>query len=296
LPLPPALAPAALRLGLDRLLGPGMGAYALDGIRAVRIEPETVTLALGFDGDARLSLYERLRDRIRLAAAGPTDTIRVHHYLWWFDHAGDNGDLPDSGSALPYLRHVIAKADETLKVAPADEAKAAIFAFALYCGDADFGLALGVEVKAHMQGDGNHCAGTTLDGRVDMRQHFAVSAGLYAASTDRAALGVGELKELLDSNEGGSGFSFDDLAADLAGARFARMFLEAPRDDWPALLARIGGEEEVLPALDGLPEGMAAEEFRQRYGDVDSPAYRALMAEIVARTDALPLYREPLSN
>jgi hypothetical protein len=74
------------------------------------------------------------------------------------------------------------------------------------------------------------------------------------------------------------------------------MFLEAPREDWPALLARISREEDVLPALHGLPEGMGAAEFRQRYGDVDSPAYQALMAEIVGRIDALPIYREPLSN
>ena len=296
LPLPPATANLALRLGLDRFLGPGLGDYLLDGIGAVRIDPDRITVDLAFDGDARMSLFERMRSRIRLAAAGPTDTRRVHHYLWWFDRAGDTGKLPDAGSALPYLRHVIAKADETLEVAPADEAKAAIFAFSLYCGDADFGLAVGVVVKAHMQGDGNHCDGTTLGGRVDLRRHFAVSAGLYAASTDQAALGVGELKELLDSNEGGSGFSFDDLAADLAGARFARAFLEAPRADWPALIARITREEDVMPALDGLPEGMSAAEFGQRYGDVDSPAYRTMMDEITSRIDVLPLYRPALSN
>ncbi len=107
---------------------------------------------------------------------------------------------------------------------------------------------------------------------------------------------MGELKELLDSNEGGSGFSFDDLAADLAGARFARAFLEAPRADWPALIARITREEDVMPALDGLPEGMSAAEFGQRYGDVDSPAYRTMMDEITSRIDVLPLYRPALSN
>ncbi|HMQ93230.1 MAG TPA: hypothetical protein PKA33_17990 [Amaricoccus sp.] len=296
LPLPPAAGILALRLGLDRFLGPGLGAYLLDGIETLRLSPGQVTVALAFEGDARLTFYERLRERIRLAAAGPTDTGRVHHFLWWFDRAGEDGDLPETGSALPYLRQVIAKADETLKHAPPDEAKASIFAFTLYCGDDGFGPVIGVGVRPHMLGEGNRCDGTTLDGRVDLRRHFAVSAGLYAASTEQAALGMGELKELLDSNAGGSGFSFDDLAADLAGARFARAFLETPRADWPALLARITGEADVLPDLDGLPEGMNAAEFARRYGDVDSPEYRALLAEITARIDALPLYRAPLSN
>ena len=296
LPLPPAAGMLALRLGLDRILGPGLGEYLLEAIETVRIAPGQVTVAFGFEGDARLSFYERLRERIRLAAAGPTDTGRVYHFLWWFDHSGDEGDLPEAGSALPYLRHVIAKAEETLLRAPPDDAKASIFAFTLYCGDDAFGPAIGVAVRPHMQGEGNHCDDTTLGGRVDLRRHFAVSAGLYAASTEQAALGVGELKELLDSNAGGSGFSFDDLAADLAGARFARAFLETPRADWPALLARITGEADVLPDLDGLPEGMSAAEFARRYGDVDSPEYHALLAEITARIDALPLYRAPLSN
>ena len=69
----------------------------------------------------------------------------------------------------------------------------------------------------------------------------------------RAAFGIGELKELLDSNEGGSGFSFADMAADAAGVRFAETFLAAPRGDWRPMLARIGGEADLMPALDGLP-------------------------------------------
>ena len=118
-----------------------------------------------------------------------------------------------------------------------------------------------------------------------------ISAGLYAASSGRASFGMGELKELLDSNEGGSGFSFDDIAADLAGARFAAAFLAAPPADWPAMLARIDDEgTAILPALDGLPSGLSEAEFRHRYGDVDSAAYAAMVEEIRARVDALPLY------
>ena len=31
--------------------------------------------------------------------------------------------------------------------------------------------------------------------------------------------------------------------------------------------------------------------FRARFGDVESPAYKAMIAEINARLDAMPLYR-----
>ena len=55
-----------------------------------------------------------------------------------------------------------------------------------------------------------------MRGRHDLAQHVGVSAALTALSGPRAAEAAGLLKELLDSGEGGSVFSFADLAADLA--------------------------------------------------------------------------------
>jgi hypothetical protein len=141
-----------------------------------------------------------------------------------------------------------------------------------------------------MLGARNGCAGTTLAGRDDLRQHFVLSAGLDAATSSSAAFGVGELKELLDTNPGGSGFSFDDMTADVAGVRFARTFLATGPDGWAALAARIGDEDAVLPSLAGLPSGLSSDEFSARYGSVDSDAYAALVAEIDRRVDALPLH------
>jgi hypothetical protein len=41
---------------------------------------------------------------------------------------------------------------------------------------------------------------------------------------------------------------------------------------------------------------MTQAEFEARFGDVDSPAYRAMVAEIRRRVDALPLAAPQLSN
>jgi hypothetical protein len=124
-----------------------------------------------------------------------------------------------------------------------------------------------------------------------------ISAGLYAATTSgTVALGVGELKELIDSTAGGEGFSFDDMAADAAGVRFAAAFLGAQPSAWPAMLAAIGGEGDVMPSLDGLPEGMDAAAFRARFADMRSPAYAEAVAEIGRRVEALPLYALPATN
>ena len=286
LPLPPGLVLPALRATLDRRLGDGFGALALDTVARVEVAPPQVTVA--FTEAGRAAFFQALRSRVR---AGAGDEHRVHVHLWWLAKARDQGSLPWRGSVLPYLRHAVTTSGRLSEGADRDELKGALLALALYCGDAAISPAIGAELPAHMQGPGNSCDGTTLGGRDDLKRHFILSAAIYAASTDRAVMGMGELKELLDSNAGGSGFSFDDMAANLAGARFAAAFLAAPRAAWPGMLARIAGEGDLLPALDGLPRGLSEAEFRARYGDVDSPGYSELIALIGGRIDALALYR-----
>ena len=60
----------------------------------------------------------------------------------------------------------------------------------------------------------------TMHGRRDLAQHFAVSAALAVLVGPQAAEQVGVAKEISDSR-GGSGFSFSDLLADIAGIEFA---------------------------------------------------------------------------
>ena len=80
--------------------------------------------------------------------------------------------------------------------------------------------------------------------------------------TGRRPSGWASSRSCSTATTAAAGFSFDDMAADAAGVRFAAAFLAAPRADWPALLARIGSEADVLPALDGLPSGLSDAEFR----------------------------------
>src|SRR5262245_19761065 len=64
--------------------------------------------------------------------------------------------------------------------------------------------------------------------RHDLCQHFTVSAALTAVGGAKAAEAAGLLKELLDAEPGGSGFSFADLAADLSGIAFASRLIDKP--------------------------------------------------------------------
>lgn len=128
----------------------------------------------------------------------------------------------------------------------------------------------------------------TLHGRHDLAQHFSVSAALTAVSGPVAAESAGVLKEVMDSR-GGSGFSFADLSADLAGITFARRLL-----DKPERLADVEkhfriGDYALSPR--GLPEGMQAADFAKKYGSLKDERYLRLQEDIRKRLDALPGYR-----
>lgn len=128
-----------------------------------------------------------------------------------------------------------------------------------------------------------------LAGRGDLPRHFLISAVLVTESTNPLAQAVGLHKELTDAR-GGSGFSFNDMAANMAGMRLGRMAQEQP-ERLQALLATGLTEAQIMPAVHDLPEHLSAAEFERRFGGLDGPGYRETIARIESRITALPLFR-----
>jgi hypothetical protein len=134
----------------------------------------------------------------------------------------------------------------------------------------------------------------TVHGRHDLCQHFVVSCALAAVGGPEAAETAGLLKEVLDSRPGGSGFSFADLAADMAGVAFARQLLASP-----ALLERV---ERSFTAPDyalsptGLVENLSEAEFVRRYGGTDDERFRKAQEALRQRVLALPGYKAPAAK
>jgi uncharacterized protein YfiM (DUF2279 family) len=128
-----------------------------------------------------------------------------------------------------------------------------------------------------------------LRGRQDTPLHFLISAVLAAEGGGPLSDAIGVYKEVSDSR-GGSGFSFNDLAADRAGTRLG---LHARRDP-QAVLQRLAAplsDDDLLPDVSDLPEDMPEPVFKRRFGGVDAPAYREVLAGIEQRLDRLPLLR-----
>lgn len=129
----------------------------------------------------------------------------------------------------------------------------------------------------------------SLHGRPDFPQHLLVSAVLAIEGGGPLADAIGVYKEVADT-QGGSGFSFNDIAADRAGTRLGLLALEQADRLQRRLEAGVA-ELELLPDVSDLPEYLSEAEFRRRYGSAGSPAYRAVMDSIEARLDRAPLLR-----
>ncbi|MEJ6006080.1 hypothetical protein WG899_11020 [Paucibacter sp. AS339] len=127
----------------------------------------------------------------------------------------------------------------------------------------------------------------TLNGREDFALHFLVSAALALEGGGPLADAIGVYKELSDSR-GGSGFSFNDIAADRAGTRFG-LFAEQAPERLQALMSQGQPETAFMPNVADLPEFLSEREFLKRYGGVDGVAYKQMMRDIEARLDALAL-------
>jgi len=128
--------------------------------------------------------------------------------------------------------------------------------------------------------------------RIDLAQHFIGAAALTASVNSKLAKVMGEQKELSDA-DGGSGFSFIDLAADKAGTRFGEIATSTPENARRIQKAMSGirSYSEFMPDPRDLPEKMDAAEFKARFGTINSPEYQKISKEIDARIAALSIYQ-----
>jgi hypothetical protein len=284
-PLPAGLAPRAAAAALDLVLGGGAGTIALKAIDGVTVADDAVTLSVAMTAEERRALAARAKGAAR-ALTHAVDPAEVRRHLGALAAATGSGPL--DGALAATARSAAEAAAQGGDATAA--MKAALFALAIACGHRQFEFLAAQELSDAGRRAAEACDGRRLGGRIDLRRHFALSAGLHAAADSAPAYVLGEIKELLDASGGGSGFSFDDLAADRAGIRFAAVMLASPPARWPALAAALEAGEPLLPPLNGLASGLSAAAFARGYGDVDDPRYVALVEEIDRRLDALPFF------
>lgn len=196
-------------------------------------------------------------------------------------------------SLIEYLREGMARAREQSETA--EDAvlhnKAVILALAVYVGHHRVGTLVG-DIQPNADKALKPRRGAVLHNRNDLARHFIISAALELLSEEGMSLAIGEFKELMDRGNGGSGYSFVDLAADMSGNEFAQVATEiSTAVDVQNAMARIQSELEIIPAIEGLPEGLSKQAFIEQYERVDSIVYLKEVEEIKRRINLLPLYK-----
>ncbi len=176
--------------------------------------------------------------------------------------------------------------DQRLAVA---ENKALINALAHYISGASYRKLMGnPEIELKKKSARRYLL---LAGRLDLTKHFLLSAFISNSAGGGVADALGLFKEFKDS-QGGSGFSFSDLAADKAGTKFAALATHADTArQLQEIMKQITTESEFMPDVTRLPENIQELEFKSRYRSLESEEYQLIEKEINRRLARCAVYK-----
>lgn len=225
--------------------------------------------------------------------------IKTAHYLRVLDSLPSPDDLnaQNKDTSLSYYLHKVmleakamsAKDPQGNSNSATLENEAAIMALAIYAGNRRFSTLFG-DLSFAVDPIPTVRQKPVLANRQDLSLHFIFSAAIKLLSEQGISVAVGEFKELMDRGKGGSGYSFIDLTADMAGANFAALAVD-PRtaEKIQDIMSSEANEFLFFPSIEGFDEGMDKSKFRQKYTNIESKAYLKVVEEIEKRMGELPI-------
>lgn len=280
LPVPAALAERALpwlaqRAGVQAELD-----VAAEVVRRVHFMPQRVAVVYAWRDDSAV--------RVLGALVPAADQARLRAYHDQLAQVVARQGPGWTVSLAPLVGPMFELARQRSALAGADAAaenRAALVVLTLFVN----GRGIGALLPASRAWPRARPLRVTLAGRDDFPRHLLVSAALAAEGTGPLSRAIGVYKEVADS-QGGSGFSWNDMAANRAGTRLGEWAVAQPQR-LQAALARGVQEADLMPPWEDLPEFLPEADFRQRYGGIGAPAYETMLAEIDRRVEALAVFR-----
>lgn len=129
-----------------------------------------------------------------------------------------------------------------------------------------------------------------LDGREDFAKHFMLSAAITVYADTLLSDAIGLYKEVEDARSG-SGFSFNDIAADRAGTKFGEKAIKSRTSALIIQTKLISGlaDTDLMPYWLDLPEFLPEATFKAQYGEINSPSYTQLIDKIEQRIAGLAI-------
>jgi hypothetical protein len=221
------------------------------------------------------------------------------HYLKLLDSAPLTNDLAMQNKeiSLSYYLHKVMLEAQIMSAEDRQgnsnsailENEAAIMALAIYAGHPRFSTLSG-DLSFAVDPIPTARKKPVLANRQDLSLHFIFSAAIKLLSDQGISIAVGEFKELMDRGNGGSGYSFIDLTADMAGANFATLAVDPKTAKQIQNIMSVEANEALFfPNIDGFDEGMNKSQFRQKYSDIESAEYLEVINEIERRMSRLPV-------
>lgn len=256
-------------------------AVADKAVKDITIEPGRLRVVYGLDNESLHTLRDLILD--------VTGKRRLRHY-----HArlAELVNRPGQGRRMvlgELLQPLFALAKERSEDRdPIEENRALLLVVSAYLS----GHKTAPVLAAHYSTATTEQRTVLLNSRLDLAKHFIISAALAATANGPFADLAGLAKEIDDSH-GGSGFNFQDLAADMAGQRFGQLAVASEKSArrLQKHLSRGAMDSVIMPTVRDLPENLDAAAFASRYQFVGSPAFDLVEQDIIQRLDAMALYK-----
>ena len=283
LPIPGHLADALAQFAWRRFLRQPDAGVLLQAVQGVELAPGAITLRYRWT-PRLLALLEQQSAALLLDEGTQARLLAYEAYLRRLLKPYAPGSrLPLAAAVGPLFRYAQDRGDDA-----AAENRAAWQALSAYM--------TGVSLPHLLAGRRHRRApdvALILYGRQDAAEHYVVAAALAATAGRELAENLGLAKEEEDLSHG-SGFSFTDLGWDLAGARVGRGSTQTDTAErMQSLLADARNDRDLSPSFRDLPEFLAPQVFRQRYGRIGSPAYTRVIEQIQTRLQNHTLTRAP---
>jgi hypothetical protein len=294
--IPGNLAVLLVEFVLNRAIADDVfGTRLLNAINSIEVNKSSIILTYSSVPGLRNAIestkdrYKALRDD--LALLSDPALVRIYYQHICNFNSSNYGIGQESVGHYLDAAFTFAKKRSGVSKAPVEENKAALLALAIYLGSYRFDTVIGALDKETLAKCQPQDRKILLANRSDLRLHFIFSAALKIISDSEISFVIGEFKELLDTQRGGSGFSFADLAADRAGIRFAELALDKKGSLRVQKIApQLRQEERFFPSIIDLPEGIPQSLF-DKHGGIESEYYKKHLTEIDKRINAIELYQ-----
>lgn len=287
LSIPGAWALRAFSWQANHMLGTAEVVHLIHAVEQVQLEPNVVRFLFTIPDDLKGGFLSGLRLQRFLFV----EQDRLEAYLQLLQTHYQQQKSQELSSYLSVLFRASYAQSQQPNVSAVSENQAALLAMGVFFGPVHFDWLLDegrnfVLIRPAPEQ-------VKLAERFDLQQHFVYSAVIKALTNREIGLLAGELKELLDTNPGRSGFSFVDLLADKAGLRFAELALQSERSarSLQSFFLQTVDDSDLLPVFDSLQEGIQYDQFLSYYVGLDSVAYQKQLALIQKKLVEMPLYR-----